>query len=267
MQIDELIEYMESLGLEIHTTTKARGHLGFFLDGRIDISKSTPQERIIPTLLHEFAHYIHSKIEGNIPKTGGSINIIFNTDEDFTEELIAVTNFVDNHSKCEKLIRHRDMVKDSIKKLDLQIKEEFPKFQRSKKFKEFDKAIRGTKLKYLLKYDRVRIMPWFLFGKEEVLSINTIEQDFPNLKTAFVNYIRLKSLTRKQRRITNRITKLHRYYNRPTELFARLVEGLYLDKTLTRQLAPKATTRFFELLEQGYYKELKNIFDLFVTKC
>ena len=46
MQIDELIEYMESLGLEIHTTTKARGHLGFFLDGRIDISKSTPQERL-----------------------------------------------------------------------------------------------------------------------------------------------------------------------------------------------------------------------------
>ena len=30
------------------------------------------------------------------------------------------------------------MVKDSIKKLDLQIKEEFPNFQRSKKFKEFD---------------------------------------------------------------------------------------------------------------------------------
>ncbi len=267
MQIDELIEYMEFLGLEIHTTTKARGHLGFFLDGRIDISKSTPQERIIPTLLHEFAHYIHSKIEGNIPKTGGSINIIFNTDEDFTDELIAVTNFVDYHSKCEKLIRHRDMVKDSIKKLDLQIKQDYPKFQRSKKFKEFDRAIRGTKLKYLLKYDRVRIMPWFLFGKEEVLSINTIEQDFPNLKTAFVNYIRLKSLTRKQRRISNRIAKLHRYYNRPTELFARLVEGLYIDKDLTYKLAPNATNRFFELLELGYYKELKNIFDLFVTKC
>ena len=266
MQIDELIEYMESLGLEIHTTTKARGHLGFFLDGRIDISKSTPHERIIPTLLHEFTHYIHSKIEVNIPKTGGSLNKIFNTEEDFADELIAVTNFVDYHSKCEKLIRHKDIVKESIKKLDLQIKKDYPNFQRSKKFKEFDKAIRGTKIKYLLKYDRVRIIPWFLFGKEEVLSINTIEQDFPNLKTAFVNYIRLRSLTRKQRRISNRISKLQRYYNRPTELFARFVEGLYLDKVQICQLAPKATERFFELLEQGYYRELKNIFEFFETK-
>jgi len=33
------------------------------------------------------------------------------------------------------------------------------------------------------------------------------------------------------------------------------------------QLAPNATKRFFELLEQGYYKELKNIFDLFTIKC
>ena len=52
--IDEkhLIEYFTSLGLEVHTKTKARGHLGFFLDGRIDISKNTPKERMIPTLLH-----------------------------------------------------------------------------------------------------------------------------------------------------------------------------------------------------------------------
>lgn len=267
MQINELIEYMKSLGLDIHTTTKARGHQGFFLDGRIDISNSIPKERLIPTLLHEFAHYIHAKIEGNIPKTGGSLEKIFDTDEDYTNELIQVTNFVDYHSKCEKLIRHRDMVKDSIKKLDLQIKEEFPNFQRSKKFKEFDRAIRGTKLKYLLKYDRVKIMPWFMFGKEEVLSINTIEQDFPNLKPAFINYIRLKSLTRKQRRISNRISKLHRYYNRPTELFARLIEGLYLDKELTCKLAPNVTKRFFELLELGYYNELKFVFENFVTKC
>lgn len=267
MQINDLIKYMESLGLKINTTTRARGHQGFFLDGRIDISKTTPPERFIPTLMHEFAHYIHSKLEGNISKTGGNLAKIFNTDDDYTKELIAVTNFVDNHSKCEKLIRHRDMVKDSIKKLDLQIKEDFPNFKRSKKFKEFDKAIKGSKLKYLLKYDRVRIMPWFLFGKEEVLSINTIEQDFPNLKTAFVNYIRLKSLTRKQRRISNRISKLHKYYNRPTELFARLVEGLFIDENVIRELAPNATKRFFELLEQGYYGELKNIFENFVTKC
>lgn len=262
MTVEEnLIEYFKFLGLDVHTTTKARGHLGFFLNGRIDISKNVPPEKAVPTLLHEFAHYIHSKIEENILKTGGSLNKLFDTDEDFTAELLAVTNFVDKNSKCEKLLKHREMVKNSIKKLDSQIKEEFPKFQRSKKFKEFDRAIRGTKLKYLLKYDRVRIMPFFLFGKEEVLSVNTVEKDFPNLKKAFVSYIRLKSLTRKQRRITNRIAKLKRYYLRPTELFARFTEALYTDNETVKNIAPHAYEKFYQLLENGYYKELKYVFE------
>ena len=86
-KVKELIKYMESLGLEVNTSTKARGHQGFFLNGRIDVSKNTPKERVIPILLHEFAHYIHSKIEDNIPKTGGSLNIIFNTSENFEREI------------------------------------------------------------------------------------------------------------------------------------------------------------------------------------
>lgn len=264
-QVDDLIEYITSLGISVNTTTKARGHLGFFADGRIDISKNTPQDRIIPTLLHEFAHYIHSKLENNISKTGGTLKILFQSDEVFIEELMAVTNFVDENSKCEKLLKHKEMVKKEIKKLDEFIKKGFPNFQRSKPFKEFNKAIKGTNLKYLLTFDKVRIMPWFLFGKEEILSIASLEQNYPNLKPEFINYFKLKSLMRKQKRITNRISKRQKYYKRPTELFARLVEGLYLDKDLVCELAPNATTRFFELLDTGYYKELKNIFKTYVT--
>ena len=256
-----LIEYFESLGLEIHTTTKARGHQGFFFNGRIDISKNTPKDRVIPTLLHEFSHYIHSKIEKNIAKTGGSLKVLFNSCYDFEDELFKVTNFVDEHSKCERLFKHKEMVKAEIKALDKKIKEDYPNFQRSKPFKEFNKAIRGTKLKYLLKYDRVRILPWFFFGNEVILSINSIEQDYPNLKPAFVNYLKLKSLMRKQKRISNRISKLQRYFRRPTELFARFVEGLYLDNELAKQLAPNAYCRFYELLNQGYYKELGIVFN------
>lgn len=257
---DELIEYMQSLGLEIHTTTKARGHQGFFLDGRIDISKQIPEERLIPTLLHEFSHYIHSKIENNVAKSGGSLKTIFDTEEDFLSELILVTNFVDSHSKCERLIKHKNVVKENIKKLDELIKKDYPNFQRSKKFKEFDKSVKNSKLRYLLKFDRVRIMPWF-FGKEEILSVSNLENDFPNLKPAFVNYIRLKSLIRKQRRISNRIAKLNKYYSRPTELFARFVEGLYIDKEKTISIAPNASKRFFELLKKGYYLELSKVFE------
>jgi len=259
---NELINYFESLGLDVHTSTKARGHLGFFLNGRIDISKNTPQDRIIPTLIHEFSHYIHSKIEKNIAKNGGTLQKIFNTNKNIEDELFKVTNFVDEHSKCEKLLTHKNIVIKNIKNLDEQIKKEFPNFKRSKPFKEFNKGIKGTNLKYLLKYDKVRIMPWFLFGKEEVLSISTLEKDFPNLKPAFVDYIRLKSYSRKQNRISARISKLQKYYKRPTELFARFTEGLYIDKNKVKELAPFAYKRFFELLDSGYYQELKNIFEI-----
>ena len=259
---DELIKYYKSLGIDVHTSTKARGHLGFFLNGRIDISKNTPEEKIIPTLIHEFAHYIHSKIEKNIAKNGGSINIIFNTDDISEEELLNVTKFVDENSKCEKLFIHKEIVKKKIKVLDDKIKKDFPNFKRSKPFREFNKAIRGTNLKYLLKYDRVRIMPWFLFGKEEILSINNLEKDFPNLKPSFIDYIRLKSFLRKQNRISGRIAKIQKYYKRPTELFARFTEGLFLDNNKVKELAPKAYKRFFELLNSGYYKELKNVFQM-----
>ena len=44
------------------------------------------------------------------------------------------------------------------------------------------------------------------------------------------------------------INKLNKYFSKPTELFARFVEGLYIDEQKTRELAPNATVRFFELL-------------------
>ena len=98
MKAEELIRYFKSLGLTVHTGTKARGHQGFFLNNRIDISKNISENRLIPTLLHEFAHYIHSKLEPNMNKTGGSLEILFKSDNPiYKEELIKVTNFVDNN--------------------------------------------------------------------------------------------------------------------------------------------------------------------------
>lgn len=50
MKAEELIRYFKSLGLTVHTGTKARGHQGFFLNNRIDISKNISENRLIPTL-------------------------------------------------------------------------------------------------------------------------------------------------------------------------------------------------------------------------
>jgi len=303
----ELIKYFKSLGIEVYTNTKARGHQGFFLVNRIDISKHTKEERIIPTLLHEFSHYIHQKLEHNMVKTGGSLEVLFNAKckvqnekcneeignreweiercEDawmrrcvesenshastplrlLSSELLEVTRFVDTNSHLIKLKEHKAQMKKKIRMQEEIIKKYYPKFMRSKKFKEFDKYIKKSKAKYLLKYDKVKfITPHILkiLRREEFYSIQTIEQDFPDMPAAFCAYIRLKSAQKKQGRISVRINRMNKYYSKPTELFARFVEGFYIDEARVRALAPHSTQRFFELLEDGYYFELQDVFEM-----
>lgn len=264
----ELIKYFKSLGIEVYTNTKARGHQGFFLNGRIDISKFTKEERVVPTLLHEFAHYIHQKLEPNMVKTGGSLEVIFDLSPAqlvsmlaMQSELLNVTSFVDQNSHLTKLKEHKEQMKKRIKVQEEIVKKYYPNFMRSKKFREFDKYIKKTKAKYLLKYDRVKFITPFL-RREEFYSISTIEEDFPDMPTAFCAYIRLKSAQKKQSRISARINRLNKYYAKPTELFARLVEGLYIDEARVRALAPHSTQRFFDLLEEGYYFELQEVFEM-----
>ena len=257
----ELIKYFKSLGIEVHTSTKARGHQGFYMKNRIDISKNIPECRIIPTLLHEFAHYIHSKLEPQMLRTGGSLEVLFDSKntEIYKEELFEITLFVDKNSKYEKLEHHKKIVKDKILEQEKIIKKTYPKFQRSKKFKEFDRYIKKSNAKYLLKYDRVKLITGMFFKKTEIYSIENIEKDFYDMPEAFVAYIRLNSWRKKQSRISAKINRLKKYYQKPTELFARLVEGLYLNPQRIQIIAPHTYKRFYELLNSGYYKELSNL--------
>ena len=263
MEAQTLIRYFQSLGLTVHTGTKARGHQGFFLKNRIDISKNISESRKIPTLLHEFAHYIHSKLEPDMNKTGGTIEILFKSENPiYKEELLKVTNFVDNNSLCIRLFEHKDRVKQKIKEQEAIIKNYYPKFQRSKKFKEFEKYIKRSNARYLLKYDRVRLVEGGFFKKTtKLFSIENIEKDFTDMPPAFAAYIRLRSFQKKQARISNRINKYKKYYEKPCELFARLIEGLYLDKEWVEAIAPNVTKQFYDLLQNGYYMELKNILE------
>lgn len=259
----ELINYFKTLGLEVHTSTKARGHQGFYMQKRIDISKNIPESRIIPTLIHEFAHYIHSKLEPNMAKSGGSLVILFDDEifEIYKKELIKVTHFVDQNAKCEKLLYHKNIIKNRILEYEKIIKNRYPKFLRSKKFKEFDKYIKKSKARYLLKYDRVKLISGVFFKKSEILTIDNLEKDFTDMPKEFAAYIRLKSCQKRQSRVSAKINKLNKYYEKPTELFARFVEGLYLSAETVKDLAPHTYNRFFELLNSGYYYELKSVVD------
>lgn len=256
---DELISYFKSLGLEVHTSTKARGHQGFFIKNRIDISKNVPENRVIPTLLHEFAHYIHSKLEPDMNKTGGNLKVIFQSDNPiYKEELMKITNFVDENSLCVWLYEHKDRIKQKIKEQEKIVKLDYPQFMRSKRFKEFDKYIRKSQAKYLLKYDRVKVVEGGFFKKTvKMYSIDNVERDFPDMPKAFAAVLRLKSLQRKQSRISARINRYKKYYEKPTELFARLVEGIYIDREWVEAIAPNVTRQFFDLLNNGYYMELR----------
>ena len=259
MNANELIKYFKSIGLTVHTGTKARGHQGFFLNNRIDISKNISENRFVPTLLHEFAHYIHSKLEPDMNKTGGSLKILFKSDDPiYKEELIKITNFVDNNSLCVRLYEHKDRVKQKIKEQEIIVKNYYPKFQRSKKFKEFERYIKRSNARYLLKYDRVRLIEGGFFRKTtKLFSIDNIEKDFSDIPPAFAAYIRLHSYQKKQSRISARINKYKKYYEKPCELFARLVEGLYLDREWVEAIAPNVTRQFYDLLGNGYYMELR----------
>ena len=234
------------------------------MQNRIDISKNISNDRIIPTLLHEFAHYVHAQMEPFMVKTGGSLEVLFDTPDAccYANELLKVTNFVDKHSKCEKLLQHKNVIKNKILEYENIIKNRYPKFMRSKKFKEFDKFIKKSKAKYLLKYDRIKLLSGMFFRKTEIFSIDNIENDFPDMPIEFAAYIRLKSCQKKQSRISAKINRLNKYYSKPTELFARFVEGLYLDSETTKILAPHTYQRFYELLNNGYYNKLSKVFEI-----
>ena len=256
----ELIKYIKSLGLIVNTGTKARGHKGFFLENRIDISKELVDDKIIPVLLHEFTHYIHYKIEPEMNKTGGTFRRIFNSDNPiYSAELDKVTQFVDENSRLMDLYKQKNNLKEKILLEESVIKGYFPKFKRSAPFKPLEKIIKKTDMKYLLKYDRVKIWGGNFTFKTRIISVEDMEKDFKGAEIYIYSYIRLKSYQRMLNKISSRINRYKKYYSKPAEKFARFVEGLYLDEEWIEAIAPESVKKFYELLNDGYYGELKNV--------
>lgn len=236
-----LIEYFKSLGIEVYTNVHAHGHQGYFSNNKIEISKNIKKGKFVRTLLHEFSHYIHMKIEKNLLLTGGNINVIFNLptennginiEEILQEELFRVTNFVDKSSLCNILKTYKEKLDKKINKLECKIKKEYPNFRKSKINKSFanltDKA------------------------EEKTTSFR--------ISNVFHAYTELKTLQKEKRRICRCINKYKKYYTAPTELFARFIEGIYIDCEKVKIIAPMAYQRFLKLMKDGYYHELKIVF-------
>ena len=264
--MEELVlNFFKNRNLEVSTKTKARGHLGFYCNEKITVSKNLDEQKRVQVLLHEFAHKIHSEIEPNRFQSGGSLEKIFQTAnvEIIEAELVQVTNFVDENSLCLALEKMKKEYKDKVNEYEREIKKEFPNFAKSKKFKEYEKYQRKThcKSKYFLKYDHIKIVTPIFF-KTEFYTIDKLEEDFPDLPINFKNYFRLLSNYRKQKKVQNKISALKRYYKKPTELFARFVEGLVKDEQKVAELAPTAYLQFRNLAQIGYYNDLPQLLDI-----
>lgn len=253
---NEVIKYISSFGITVNTVTKARGNRGFFKDGRIDISRNLDDDYAIRTLVHEFAHFVNHKLDSKI----NDLKILFQDDSEcIKSELLEVTYIVDENSLCQKLNQEKTNLKKKITNLSNSIKKVYPDFSISKDFKPFKKYSRWSNVSYLEKYDRIKLFSWF---SSKIYSISTVRQDFPNIPEEFVDYLKLKSEQRKKARISRRISKLNKYYSSSAELFARFIEGIYLDIDMVKQYAPRCYERFVELYNQDYYDGLRGLFEI-----
>lgn len=260
----QMVKFVRDLGVDVFTNTKARGHQGFFLKNRIDISKNISNKRKIEVLIHEFTHYIHSKIDKSVYKNCGDLAILF-PDSDYEtikKELYKVTRFVDTNQSLIKLEKQRAQVLDDIKHFDAKIKSVFPDFKRSYKYPKIEKEIKRTDAKYLLKYDRVKVKNIFP-PKINEYSLDNIDEDFKELSQSAKDFIRLKSKQRLLNRISARINKLNNYYQKPCELFARFVEGLFIDTLNTANIAPYTYLVFSNQLANNKYLELADFINNF----
>lgn len=266
----KFVDFLKNLGIDVHFDTKARGNAGFCTGSRIDISKNLSDEKAKDVLLHEFAHYVHFKLEPDIAKSHGSLEKLFDTNEklivdEIENELFQITLIVFNGETTRRIKALKENLNQKIKNEREIIKKYYPNFQVGEKFKEFNKYIRFSSAKYLLKYDKVMVRGgWFTM--DTTISVKTIEDDFPKMPEAFVAYIRMKSYERHRNRINARNGRVNRYLKQPTELFARFFQFYCSDIDGAKMLAPVSVRRFEKLFAENYYPFLREFFDVCVDE-
>jgi len=252
----KLKNYIEKYGIFVNIgKNKARGNKGFFKYSgssfRIDIANNLSDEGIFSVLVHEFAHFIHYRHDKALKK----LDFIFDelTDE-MKEELIKITIEEVPKEYASALFTKKDFLKNQIKALAKLIKTDYPDFRLSTTYKSLENSIKMP-AKYLLKYDRIRF-------SGRLYTIDTAEADF-DLSPAQSAYIALKSKQRAIARLNARISRLNRYYNSPTELFARLMALYVTDKNKLFKIAPEVGNKLNKAIATGKVPELAGLTNLF----
>jgi len=251
-RIVELSEYLSSLGVNINIgKNRARGHKGIFMrngsEYRIDVSKSIDKNDCLSVMLHEFAHFVHYSYD----KTLKSLDFAFGElSDELQEELIKITvqevpkNFASN------LFNIKQNLQSQIKNFSDEIRKFDKNFKLSCPDKKIEKEI-PYPIKYLLKYDKVKFM-------NKIYDIENLDNDY-DLSQEKKLYILIKSKQRALKRINSKINRINKYYNNPSELFARFVDFYYTNPEYTRTTAPVACARFRES-NIDFFKKIDTIF-------
>lgn len=240
-RIIDLIEYIESCGVQVNIgKNKAQGNKGFFkvINGtfRIDISKGLSDDVVIRTLVHEFSHYLHYIND----KTLKSLEFFAGENWDILiEELIELTVEAIPKASIAPLFEAKDKTLIDIKLLETHLLEINPNYFEEKNTKRLEKELEKAGYLPLLKYDRVKILG--LLGYKLITIDNVI-----NISHEAELYLKMKSKERYLKRINSRISRLNKYYNSPTELFARAMEMYVFNRDKVFQKAPE----FFSIVER-----------------
>ena len=235
-RILDAVNYIESCGVSVNIgKNKARGNKGFFKAAgdsfRIDIAKGQNEDDIMRILAHEFAHYVHYQYD----RTLSDLGFIFNDDEDITEELIKVTVSTIPKKTVEPLFLLKENLTTEIKCLKSNLK------AKNLDYKQLEASIKKTPYKYLLKYDKVRVKEIF---REKVYSIDSMPDE-----TDEYLYLKLLSKKRMLKRLTAKISRLNKYYNSQTELFARSFELYVMERKRLEELSPKLYNFYEDLMK------------------
>lgn len=255
-----LINYIESLGVQVNIKKNtARGNKGFFkalspYNYRIDISKVISDDDILRVLVHEFAHYIHFKND----KTLQSLNFILD-DYDAKQELIELTVDSISKSTVKPLFDKKEYYNQKVKELSKELKSKYHDFKLTQAYKPLENKISKTDYKYLLKHDSV-IVHNFL-GKI-TYSISELENSGNVLPKDELNYLKLKSAQRGIRKINGKISKLNKYYNSPTELFARSFEYFIFEPDKMQELTPNLYLRYKDIIDLKKNNMLSEMFEI-----
>lgn len=257
----QLTDYAKNLGIEVNIgKNNARGNKGFFKASsnnyRIDISKNVSDSDKIGILVHELVHYIHYTYD----KTLKSIDFIFDGNyEIFEEDLLKLTVEAVPKEFAADLFSKKKELKNCISDITNNIKKYYPEIKLSEKNNKLEKEISKSEYKYLLKYDRVKVLSGF---KTKIYSLNTLNTDFPSIKSGHADYIKLCSLKRKLNNVNRRISRLNKYYNNPSELLARSLECYALKPEYMKLNTPKLYSYYNNLINSKRIDKLSEIMEI-----